>query len=141
LLTTYLLLLSGYEFVPFSSMEAVIENSKKGYYLALHQTQGTIKNDQPNWEPWVLFFLRTMKQQKERLEIKIEREQMLKAKLPELSLKILELVKSRGRITISEVVTLTNANRNTIKKHLEQLVTENHLEKNGIRKGVWYSIK
>ncbi len=139
--TTYLLLLSGYEYVPFSSMEAVIENSKQEYYLALRQTQGTIKNDHPNWEPWVLFFLTAMKQQKERLEIKIEREKILMAKLPDLSLQILDLVKSRGRITISEVVTLTNANRNTIKKHLEQLVTASHLEKNGIRKGVWYSIK
>lgn len=141
ILTTYLLLLSGYEYVPFSSMEAVIENSKQGYYLALRQTQGTIKNDHPNWEPWVLFFLNTMKQQKERLETKIEREKILMAKLPYLSLQILDLVKSRGRITISEVVTLTNANRNTIKKHLEQLVTASHLEKNGISKGVWYSIK
>ena len=75
------------------------------------------------------------------LTTKIEREKILMAKLPYLSLQILELVKSRGRITISEVVTLTNANRNTIKKHLEQLVAANHLEKNGISKGVWYSIK
>jgi len=67
-------------------MEAVIENSEQGYYQALQQTQGTIKNDQPNWELWVIFFLRTMKQQKERLAIKIEREQMLMAKLSELSI-------------------------------------------------------
>ena len=73
--------------------------------------------------------------------IKIEREKILMAKLPDLSLQILNLVKSRGRIRISEVVTLSNANRNTIKKHLEQLVTASHLEKNGISKGVWYSIK
>jgi Bacterial protein of unknown function (DUF977) len=50
------------------------------------------------------------------------------------------LVKSRGRITISEVVVLTAANRNTVKKHLEGLVDDNHLLKHGIGKGTWYAL-
>ncbi len=44
------------------------------------------------------------------------------ATLPELSFTILEHLKSRGRITIGEIVTFTNANRNAVKKHLENLV-------------------
>ena len=40
-LTTLLLLKAGYAYVPYSSLEGVIENSKEGYYLALRQTQGT----------------------------------------------------------------------------------------------------
>ena len=60
--------------------------------------------------------------------------------LPELSLKILELTKSRGRLTISDVVVLTNANRNTIKKHLENLVETNQLVKYGKGKGTWYAL-
>ena len=35
ILTTLLLLQAGYAYVPFSSLESVIENSKEGYYLAL----------------------------------------------------------------------------------------------------------
>ena len=53
------------------------------------------------------------------MEVKLEREKLLLGQLPELWLKILELVKSRGRITISDAVVLTEANRNTIKKHLK----------------------
>lgn len=74
-------------------------------------------------------------------ETKLEREKLLIVQLPELSLKILELVKSRGRITNNEAVTITGANRNTVKKHLENLVALNHLRRNGIGKGTWYSLK
>jgi Fic family protein len=62
-LTTLLLLKAGYAYVPFSSLESVIENSKEGYYLALRQTQSTIRTNNPNWQPWLLFFLRALQQQ------------------------------------------------------------------------------
>lgn len=112
-LTTYLLLKAGYAYAPYSSMEAVIEQSKEAYYLSLRQTQGTLQSDAPNWQPWVAFFLKAVKKQKDRLQAKLEHERILLAQLPLLSLQILELLKSRGRATISEVVTLTGANRNT----------------------------
>jgi Fic family protein len=56
ILTTLLLLQAGYAYVPYSSLESIIEQNKQGYYLALRQTQGTIRTDTPNWQPWVLFF-------------------------------------------------------------------------------------
>lgn len=138
-LTTLLLLRAGYMYVPYSSLEAVIEQSKDRYYLALRRTQGSLKKDAPDWMPWLIFFLKALQQQKNRLQIKLEREKLLLVQLPELSLQILELVKSRGRITISEIVTLTGANRNTVKKHLETLVADKHLQRNGSGRGVWYS--
>ncbi len=140
-LTTLLLLKAGYAYVPYSSMEAVIEQSKEGYYLTLRQTQGTLKTDVPNWQPWILFFLMALCQQKRRLEVKLEKEKLLLVQLPELSLQILELIKLRGRITNSEIVTFTKANRNTVKKHLEAMVAAQHLQMNGIGKGTWYSLK
>jgi Fic family protein len=139
-LTTYLLLNSNYAYVPYSSLEAVIEQSKEGYYLSLRQTQGTLKSENPNWQPWVLFFLKALQRQKQRLEGKLEREKLLLGQLPELSLQLLELVKSRGRITVKEAVTLTNGNRNTVKKHLEALVDKRYLQQNGVGKGTWYSL-
>jgi Fic family protein len=51
ILTTLLLLRAGYAYVPYSSMESVIEHSKEGYYLALRQTQETIRSGAPNWQP------------------------------------------------------------------------------------------
>jgi Fic family protein len=63
ILTTLLLLRAGYAYVPYISLESVIEQSKEGYYLALRQTQGTIRTDAPNWQPWIIFFLRALQQQ------------------------------------------------------------------------------
>ena len=73
-LTTLLLLRAGYSHVPYSSLESVVEQSKEGYYLALRQTQGTIRSDTPDWQPWLLYFLRSLSEQVRMLERKIERE-------------------------------------------------------------------
>lgn len=137
-LTTLLLLRSGYTYVLYSSLESVIENSKEGYYLALRQTQRTIRSETPNWQPWISYFLRALQQQKRRLEKKIDRERLIMAALPELSLQILNAAKERGRISNADVVALTGANRNTVKKHLAALVDANHLTQHGTGKGTWY---
>lgn len=137
-LTTLLLLRSGYAYVPYSSLESVIENSKEGYYLALRQTQRTIRSDKPNWQPWITYFLRVLQQQKRKLEKKIERESLILGSLPELSMQILSFVKERGRISNADIVTLTGANRNTVKKHLSALVEAHHLTQHGAGKGTWY---
>lgn len=137
-LTTLLLLRSGYAYVPYSSLESVIESNKDGYYLALRQTQRTIRTPAPDWQPWLGWFLRALREQKRRLELKIEREQILVGALPGLSLRILDVVAERGRATIGEIVQITGANRNTVKKHLASLVEANHLARHGVGKGTWY---
>lgn len=137
-LTTLLLLRSGYAHMPYSSLESVIEQTKEAYYVALRQTQGTIRSEAPDWEPWVSYFLRALQQQKSRLEKKIERERIMVNALPALSVEILELVNDQGRITISQVVRVTGANRNTVKKHLQSLVAARRLAKHGTGRGTWY---
>ena len=71
ILTTLLLLQSDYAYVEYSSLESVIEQNKEAYHLALRQTQETIETDSPNWQPWLVFFLRSLAQQVTRLEQKI----------------------------------------------------------------------
>jgi len=140
-LTTLLLLQAGYAYVPYSSLESVIEASKEGYYLALRQTQGTIRTDAPNWQPWLLFFLRSLAEQVRRLEKKVEREKIVLAALPELSLQIVEFAREHGRVTMAEAIKLTGASRNTLKQHLRDLTERNHLEQHGSGRGVWYGLK
>ena len=139
-LTTLLLLQAGYAYVPYSSLESVIENSKEGYYLALRQTQGTIRGPAPNWQPWLLFFLRSLDQQKRRLAAKIERERLIVAALPSLSVEIIEYVREHGRATMGQIIRLTGASRNTLKEHLAQLVDKHHLARHGTGKGSWYAL-
>ena len=140
-LTTLLLLQSGYAYVPYSSMESIIEQSKEAYYLALRQTQGTIRSDAPNWQPWLAFFLRSLAEQVRRLEKKVEREKLVLAALPELSLQIIEFTREHGRVTIGEAVKLTGASRNTLKQHFRMLVERGHLNQHGSGRGVWYELR
>ena len=126
-LTTLLLLQAGYGYVPYSSLESVIEHNKEAYYLALRQTQGTIRTDAPNWQPWLAFFLQALAEQFGRLEKKVAREKLVLAVLPELSLKIVEFAREHGRVTIGEAIKLTGANRNTLKQHFRALVERGQL--------------
>ncbi|MBI4749986.1 MAG: Fic family protein [Acidobacteria bacterium] len=140
ILTTLLLLQAGYAYVPYSSLESVIEQSKEGYYLALRQTQGTIRTEEPNWQPWLKFFLRTLHQQMKRLAAKMEREKLVLTALPELAVQILDFSRDHGRVTIGDMIRLTSASRNTLKEHFRRLVEQRHLVQHGTGKGTWYTL-
>ncbi|MGA3345712.1 MAG: Fic family protein, partial [Terracidiphilus sp.] len=140
-LTTLLLLRAGYSYVPYSSMEGVIEQNKDSYYLALRRTQQTIRKEEQHWEAWLVFFLRTMVKQKDNLAAKVKQEQALRASLPALSRQILELVKTRGEITVKEVEDSTGANRNTVKVHVKRLAERHYLVQVGKGRGSRYTIK
>lgn len=139
-LTTLLLLQSGYAYVPYSSLESVIENSKEGYYLALRQTQGTIHTDAPNWQPWLTFFMRALQQQMRRLAIKVEREKIIIADLPELAVKIIDYVRDQGRVTMRDMVRATGASSNTLKEHFRSLVEKKLLARHGAGRSTWYGL-
>jgi Fic family protein len=140
ILTTLLLIQSGYIYVPYSSLESIIEQNKKEYYIALRKTQGTIRTDSPKWHPWVMFFLRSLYTQVKRLEAKMEREKIVFSLLPDLSLQLIDIATNHGRFKISEAEAITGANRNTIKLHLKNLVESKHLVKYGAGRGVWYAL-
>jgi Fic family protein len=137
-LTTLLLLQAGYAYVPYSSLERVVEQSKDAYYMALRHTQGTIRTDAPDWQPWLLFFLRSLSEQVRRLEKKVEREKIVLAAMPELQVRIVEFAREHGRITMGEAIKLTKASRNTLKQHFRVLVERGTLDRHGAGRGVWY---
>lgn len=140
-LTTLLLLRAGYAYVPYSSLESVIEQSKEGYYLALRQTQGTIRSPDPEWAPWLEFFLNALHRQMLRLKTRVEREKLMIGAMPGLAAKLVELTREQGRLTMADAVKLTGANRNTLKQHFRALVSNGHLELHGQARGAWYSIR
>ncbi|MEI8365103.1 MAG: Fic family protein [Parachlamydiaceae bacterium] len=139
LLTTLLMLKNGYSYSSYSSLESVIESNKESYYQALQKTQKGWQNHLPDWNPWLLFFFHCLQRQKKHLEVKLEREQILLHALPILSQKIMEVLTSHGRLGISEIETLTKANRNTLKKTLANLIEKKYLIRNGKGKASWYT--
>ncbi len=139
-LTTLLLLKAGYSYVPYSSMEAVIEASKQGYYQALHLTQKSIK-DNVDYEPWLMFFLRAMQKQKLHLEQKISNKIENNTSLSLLGVKIMELFDDKSRLTTPDIAELLNANQATVKKTMADLVKADYLIKQGSTRGAWYEKK
>jgi Fic family protein len=140
ILTTLLLLKAGYAYVPFSSLESVIEQNKEGYYLALRRTQTSLKAEKPDWEPWVLFLLRSLQRQKLRLAEKVDQSRLMLGNLSALEEKIVELARSQGRIRVGEIILATGANRSTIKLRLASLVRGGTLAKHGRGRSTWYSL-
>jgi Fic family protein len=138
-LTTLLLLKLGYAYVPFSSLENVIEENKEGYYLALRRTQATLASKQPDFEPWLNFFLRSLKNQKDRLATKIKLEPQFEGLHPDCQ-KILEQIKITGRITTADAEKITGATRPTVKNRLAELVKRGLLIRHGKARGSWYGL-
>jgi predicted HTH transcriptional regulator len=107
----------------------------------MRQTQGSIRSNAPDWQPWLVFFLRSLAEQVRRLERKVEREKNVLSALPELSLQIVEFSREHGRITIGDATRLTGVSRNTLKTHLGNLVAQGHLNQHGSGRGAWYDLK
>jgi Fic family protein len=142
-LTTLLLLRGGYAYVPYASLERVIEENKDLYYRALRRTQTTLRHESPDWQPWVGFFLRCLKKQKDTLAARIDRDriaQSSEADLPELSLQVLRALRSKERLTIAQLASITGANRNTLKVRLRELVGDGRVRQHGKARATWYSL-
>jgi Fic family protein len=137
ILTTLLLLQAGYTYVQYSSLERIVEADKEQYYLALRRTQQTIYTDNSTIMEWLGFFLRSLRQQVAALEKKIKDEEKLGSLAP-LSAELLRFTRERGNMTVRDAVSLTDANRNTVKLHLRRLVTRGLLRQEGKGKGTRY---
>jgi len=139
ILTTLLLLRAGYAFVPYSSLEAVIERTKPEYYLALRRTQFSLRTPSQDWQPWLEYFLGAMAEQVAQLERRLAREEFALGPLAPLSEAIFRHARERGRITMGEAILLTGAKRPTLKAHFAKLVERGALVRHGIGKGSWYA--
>ncbi len=142
-LTTLLLLRAGYVYVPFASLESVIEANKDFYYKALRRTQVTLKTDNPDWMPWIGFFLRSLKKQKDSLETRIANEKIGQSEnddLPAISAQVIALLRQHKRMTAPELVKVMGVNKNTLKVRLRELVSAKRIKRHGKARATWYSL-
>lgn len=138
-LVNLLLLKAGYSYIPYASLESVVEKNKDAYYLALQRTQRTLKDNKTDWSPWLRFFLSSLKRQKDHLVEKTSALSQYSA-LPHEGMLIMQYVDSHHRITISDAEKLiTTVSRPTIKNRLSKLIEEGLLVRHGKARGTWYS--
>lgn len=140
-LTTLLLLKAGYKYVPYSSLESIIEKNKNAYYLALRKTQQSLKTDSPEWEHWMLFFLQAIEKQKIHLEEKIKRERILQGEMTPLSAQIVELLRQHGSLKMQQLINLTQENKSILRARILELEERGAIVRNGQGKNTWYALK
>lgn len=128
-LNALLLLKAGYSYIPYTSLETIIEESKEAYYRSLHQTQVSFKKEHPDYAPWLTFFLRSLLKQKQRLEQKISVKYT--ANLTSNELRIMDLFSNKPQWALREIVQATAMNINTAKKSLKSLVEKQNLALEG----------
>ena len=136
-LTNLLLLRLGYGYMPYSSLERVVEENREQYYRALRSAQGTLDKDESRLSDWLRFFLMCLIEQKNTLAEKVQRERLMTAMSP-LDEKLLGCARAHGRLTLTSALKLTKANRNTLKLHLRQLVEAGRLRLLGRGRSSWY---
>jgi Fic family protein len=150
-ITTMLLLKSGYRYVPYSSLESIIEANKDAYYRTLRHTQSTL-GKKANYESWLGFFFNILQKQKRYLE-----EQLGKSETPvflaeqgsayaayagtdlsRLADRILALFSGSSQLSVQEISAALGSNINTVKKTVQKLSARGLLVKHGVTRGAWY---
>jgi Fic family protein len=138
-LTNFLLLQAGYSYVPYVSLDEIIEQTKVDYYLALRATQRNHGTDHEDIKPWVDYFLTALTEQAERAR-KIMDEDQPEKLLSEKQKGIFELFMEDKAMGVAEVVALLGGKieRETIKQSLSRLVKLRLLERVGQGRGTRY---
>ncbi|SGZ75400.1 filamentation induced by cAMP protein Fic [Bathymodiolus thermophilus thioautotrophic gill symbiont] len=139
-LVSLLMLKAGYGYIPYSSLESIVEKNKDGYYLALQRTQKTLQS-KTDWLPWLNFFFRSLKRQKDHLQTKTNNVEKY-SHLPQESVIIMQYLKKHNRITIAEASNIiTTISKPSVKNRLSELVKLGLVARNGKARGTWYSKK
>ncbi len=137
-LTTLLLLKSGYTYVPYVSLDEIIEERKIDYYLALRKTQSKHKTKNEDIAYWLNFLLDALLEQIKRAK-KIMKEDQPEKLLSEKQLAIYRLFQS-DTLSISEIKKLLKnpIPMATIKQALSRLVHLKLIEMIGLKRGARY---
>jgi Fic family protein len=137
LLTTLLLLQSGYAWVKYSSHEKVIEDNKEGYYVNLNVTQRTLHHARPDYAPWLRYFLTVVRRQALYLESVVNEAaiampmQVRQLILSEQERAVLEIIRVNGSAAISDLVGKVALKREGLRDLLARLVKKGAVRRDG----------
>lgn len=142
LLTTLLLLKSDYHFIQYVSLEHQIEKKKKAYYKALMDAQQKRNTDEEVISKWILFFLDSLIEITQKLELKYGEFKSTGTYLNKRQKEVLDFIKKNEPTKIGDLNdSLESISRNTLKKDILYLKQEGLIEVLGQGKGSFYVIK
>lgn len=137
-LTALLLLRAGYDYVPYASMERIIEENKQDYYAALRQSQMAMRNDPADFGAWLLFFLRALQAQQRSLQAKLKVERAL-LEVSEVQQRIADFVTEHGRTNSRAIAEGLSLQPRAVRYHLGILAERGVIAARGGRKGRYYT--
>ncbi|MDR3327625.1 MAG: Fic family protein [Prevotellaceae bacterium] len=138
LLSTLLLLKTGYKWIQYVSFEHEIESRKNEYYQALRGCQAQRPNE--NISAWVLFFLNALKNIREQLMRKLQ-QNGLEMQLSPREKSILTLIQNHSGIKSGEIAEKLAIPNPTVKRILSDLHNKNLIEKFGNGRNTCYLAK
>lgn len=122
ILTNLLMLKNGFGYMPYVSHEKIIEDNKTEYYVALRQSQASFGKKSETVEPWLEFFLETLRVQAEQAIGLLSGESIINLLSPNQLLVWGFVSANSGDFAIRDVVESTNVARPTVKQALERLL-------------------
>ncbi len=140
-LTILLMLKCHYSYMPYASMESLIESSKDAYYRALRGTQkGFFAGGSVNYGPWLRFFVTALQKQKRLLESKLEAlRQRSHEGLSTTAQEIMALFHQGLPLDMPRIVAALGKKPDTVRKAVQTLVKKGLLRKLGSTKGARYT--
>ena len=138
-ITNLLLLKNNYSYVPYVSLDEIIEETKAEYYLALRATQKNHKTEHEDITPWADYLLGALLEQSDRARKLMESEQPEKL-LSEKQNQVYRLFEKNNELGVSGIDKLLNGKipRATIKQALSRLVSLKLLERIGQARSTRY---
>ena len=138
-LTTLLLLRADYDYVPYASLERVIEDNKPQYYVALRESQVAMHENAADFRSWLFFFLRALKAQQESLASKLQLEKAM-LDLSDIQQKIADMVAARVRMTGPEIARALGLTDRAARYHVDVLRSRGILAARGKKRGAYYTL-
>ena len=139
LFTLLLLLKSGYGFLRYHALPAVIEEHAAVYEQGLMVGLDRLESDNTVAEAWLETFFGLLLRQSE--HVRAARQQVQQAAgRHSLEQQILDHLRKHGQTTNKNIQEATGGNRNTIKVRLRMMVEKGELIKHGVGKGTRYTL-
>ena len=138
LLTTLLLLKSGYNWIQYVSFEHEIETNKKDYYRSLRNCQ--VQRPNEDITEWTNFFLESLISAQIKLKKKLE-VTTIEKKLSPKEKSIYLFISNNPGCKSGEIADRLEIPNPTVKRILSELVAKNLIEKYGKGPGTNYTIK
>lgn len=137
LISTLLLLKSGYNWIQYVSFEHEIENRKSEYYRVLRSCQTNRPNE--NVSEWANFFFDALKNIQEQLLHKLE-SSGIDVSLSPREKAIMTFIANRPGSKSGDIASKLNIPSPTVKRILSELIEKKLIEKYGLGRGTNYVV-